>query len=323
MLLLSEGSGPYGVPDLPGPERSFLLPFRSHGRGDHMRSFQALVQTIAADTGALPDAATYRRPCDPICKCSPPEIRVLEARLLRYYSLVVKEAPVRPAVIGVLHIFIKHVFVDHTSHDVVTYIASLETALAQSGPHLPSQTFTLWTDSEEQGSTILAAQEAPYHEMLRRHGDRPPLDTGGMGAYRHVSERELTELVLGRLLQKDALEVRHARVSVTCSLLDVQPARWDPSWSIDESHDYCLLLGEKASTSFDLNGSAASDDESVDFLDRAMAGEGLNLFALPDYDLLADWLSELDFGAPEPEPEEDGDDAVHSGSPGNQHRTYI
>jgi hypothetical protein len=285
---------------------------KCHSREDARSRFQAMVNTVASDTGAINGKVKYSRPCGPICYNAAMPVRVLEARLLRYYAGIVASAPCKPALIGLRRIFIQHVYVDKIMGTETITTVQMDVASGRSGPHLETQTFTLYNEVSMDALRLLEPDAEPYTQMLRDRAGDESLNASGHGPYTHVSERELISLVIDPIIALTEAELRVTDIEVLLYILDVEPARWKPSWSVPESHDRYIYRGRREPvTKFMLH--ALIDEEvhceAMRYDDDVYVPEGL--------EALRDWLEDMPYGADE-SPEdaaveaEDGEEEAES-----------
>jgi hypothetical protein len=270
----------------------------SNSRTHHVDKFQEIAHNVASDIGGLKGTVPYISPCPEVCSKSLLPVKVLEARILKYFATVVAGLDTKATVVGVHHLFFDAEFSNKTLGHQRSVTISLETAAQRSGPHLANQTFTIWDEMIVQALPrqlrILNPREHPHVQTLSKRDNAHQVDTLGRhrGAYAHLSERELTGFLLRTLLGLPHAELIQMDAHVTVSRLNVLPAKWQASWGVPEAHDMFVRDGVRSNVTFDLPVPGA-EEETGDFLQNAMAAaddESVAMHGLEDYNQLAEWL---------------------------------
>jgi len=154
---------------------------RCHSRTHAAELFSAMVLQVGTDNKAVPNKVAYTNPCPLVCHAEHMIVRALEARLLRHYAQFVRNAPGKSAAMGLNNLFIMQRVCD------VCIIAVIDTAGARSGPHLPSQVFTVFTMLTIHGVHLLipsAKPHVPPLRKLRREDESARRECGQMGGVR-------------------------------------------------------------------------------------------------------------------------------------------
>ena len=288
---------------------------RSNSREHAQNKFQATCSRVACDRQSIPERALqYALPCPEICKHSPLAVRKLQAELLFWYSRLVDQAQCKSEDISTKMIFIEHHVICDEEEE--TCVVALDHALKRSGPHLPQQVFTQFSERKvRDGRRLLFPDTQAYVEntsdLGRRRIHKPvrDLDIGNddMGPYKHYAELELTGFLLKRLVGVTQDEVMAVDMSVHVHLVSVCHALWDPGWGVPEMHDVFEAELRQHAASFHLH----PDRDVGDRLGQAVCNLGKDFLdaAHPDADLFRAFM-ELSFATGEEEAEEEEEEGA-------------
>lgn len=235
-----------------------LLPISAEEHVEIMNTFPNRLQaelhfnqlvTVAAEEKPRIGKVQYARTCGPICKKEPMCLRRLEARLLKTLDDIVSGLPTTHQKVGMEEVFL-NLLLDHDSELANDIVVSLDFASAKSGPHLPTQTFTLFKKVETSQGSLLVPLGTPHVHVEVSTGKknidqrvapwRRIIDATALGTYFHVSERLLVQKVLSPMFEPlkrlgDAFDVDDWGVSVR--KMSVAPARWHPDFGVPLSYD--------------------------------------------------------------------------------------
>ena len=235
-----------------------MLPISAEEHVEIMNAFPNRVQaelhfnqlvTVAAEEKPRIGKVQYARTCGPICKKEPMCLRRLEARLLKTLDDIVSGLPTTHQKVGMEEVFL-NLLLDHDSELANDIVVSLDFASAKSGPHLPTQTFTLFKKVETSQGSLLVPLGTPHVHVEVSTGKknidqrvapwRRIIDATALGTYFHVSERLLVQKVLSPMFEPlkrlgDAFDVDDWGVSVR--KMSVAPARWHPDFGVPLSYD--------------------------------------------------------------------------------------
>ena len=171
-------------------------------------------------------------------------LRRLEAQLLHLYSGIVEDAHCASDCVVFENIFLEHVVCLNFLEEHTKIVVSLDHATKQAGALLPRQIFTRWKLQGIGGDDILFPCTNAAVPMLRRrrHGGAA-VETGGMGSYQHLAERELTGHLLQPLFGRSVEQILAYDMRVEVRRLLVSRAIWQPDWGVAEEHDLFQVDG--------------------------------------------------------------------------------
>jgi hypothetical protein len=115
-----------------------VLKSKYNSREHAANQFRAKVRVVCTDEGAVPEFVRYSRPCFPVCDNSPCDVKLLEARMLKYFEEVVKAKKCKPVLVGLQHVILEIAASDDDDL-TTTWHVSLDIASGRAGPLLPTQ----------------------------------------------------------------------------------------------------------------------------------------------------------------------------------------